>query len=158
MKRWTIAVLVVMLFGTGCSFLPDVAWETLPQETSGITAAVLETEETETETEWHVEHISVTAEPDTTETTETEPAAVVGMTEERAQSLAGQAYYWAPSGTKIHTTPYCSSFRGTVYAGTLTEAESVKDGGFCKRCKTAEQSAEDIMQCHTYEEYMASAE
>ncbi len=153
---------------TGCSpYPPDITWETeqinqnitSPKESEEVIpvldTAVLETtaETPPPETEW-------------IQDTEEEPA-IVGsdstttspegstMTETYAASLVGQAYYWAPSGTKIHTTPYCSSLKEVIYAGTLAEAESVKDGGFCKRCKSPDQTREAIMGCYTYADYMA---
>ncbi len=164
-----------------CSpFPPDVAWETEPLASTPSRvirdraapidkAAISVTEflpETEKETDVpetfppEMPETIVTDELPETQAAEAPVPAVSTvtpegstMTLEQAEALAGLAYYWAPSGTKIHTTPYCPSLREVVYAGTMAEAESAKDGGFCKRCKTPNQTVEAILGCYTNEDY-----
>ncbi len=53
------------------------------------------------------------------------------MTPELVSQLEGIAFFWAPSGEKVHADPTCSSFRkGITFAGTLDEAKSVRSGGW----------------------------
>lgn len=84
------------------------------------------------------------------------------MTEERIGALVGKAYFWAPSGNKIHVKSDCRSFgKGVAYAGTFDQASAVRTGGFCGICSkgaSADENplatAEILAGCYTYEDFM----
>lgn len=42
--------------------------------------------------------------------------------------------YYAPTGTKLHIDPNCSSFRGNVYKGTLSQVKETGRTEWCSRC------------------------
>lgn len=81
------------------------------------------------------------------------------MNAERIKELEGVAVFWAPTGTKIHDG-HCDTFQlGVVYAGTMTQAQTVREGGFCKVCMKAKETyfnanPEFLSQCYTYEDYL----
>ena len=86
------------------------------------------------------------------------------MTEERIEELEGKAVFWAPTGHKVHLDPACWSFKlGVTYAGTLEEAESVREKGWCGSCgqngsydgKNTQATKEVLAECYTYEDYIA---
>ncbi len=148
--------LLVITCLTACSpYPPEVAWET---EASIDNAALVSSDFLPAAAELVAAAESTPPEIEATAPVRQEPAASTipegsTMTQEYAEALEGQAYFWAPSGTKIHTTPDCSALREVIYAGTLPEAEAAKDGGFCKKCKTSDQSVEAILRCYTSEDY-----
>ena len=85
------------------------------------------------------------------------------LSPEMVEVLEGVAAFWAPTGTNIHLNPFCRSFQGTVYAGTVAEANSVKDGGWCGTCsKYADENTkanknatpEAIAGCYSYTDYL----
>lgn len=85
------------------------------------------------------------------------------LSPEMVESLEGVAAFWAPTGTKIHLDPFCWTLRGVVYAGTVEEANSVKDGGWCGVCsKHANENTisnvnatpEVIADCYSLEDYL----
>lgn len=90
----------------------------------------------ETETETETESL-----PTETES-ETEPIRIINilrpdssMTAELIEELKGCAFFWAPTGDKVHISPECRSFKaGFVFAGTLSEAQSVRTEGWCGIC------------------------
>ena len=72
--------------------------------------------------------------------------------------------FWAPTGHKVHLDPACWSFKlGVTYAGTLEEAESVREKGWCGSCgqngsydgKNTQATKEVLAECYTYEDYIA---
>ncbi len=81
------------------------------------------------------------------------------MTAERIAELEGIAVFWAPTGTKIHDG-HCQTFGlGVVYAGTMEQAQTVREGGLCKVCAKAKVSYFNanpafLSQCYTYEDYL----
>lgn len=86
------------------------------------------------------------------------------MTEERIEELEDKAVFWAPTGHKVHLSPLCWSFKlGVTYAGTLEEAESVREKGWCGTCgqngsydgKNTQATKEVLAECYTYEDYIA---
>ncbi len=97
---------------------------------------------------------------------ETEPMVTVlhsdsSMTAERISELEEIAYFWAPSGNKVHINPDCRTFqKGYVFAGTLEQAESVRTEGFCGICsKSATRTGNiyatigNLEKCYTYEDF-----
>lgn len=85
------------------------------------------------------------------------------LSPELVEALEGVAAFWAPTGKKIHLNPFCTSFHEVVYAGTVAEANSVKDGGWCKICsKGADENTksnvnatpEIIANCYSYDDYI----
>lgn len=85
------------------------------------------------------------------------------LSPELVEALEGVAAFWAPTGKKIHLNPFCTSFHEVVYAGTVAEANSVKDGGWCRICsKDADENTksnvnatpEVIANCYSYDDYM----
>ncbi len=157
---------------TACSpYPPDVAWETEapnsmpsrvirqrgePIDKAALVGSDFLPDTTPSETTPETQPVPEAAPPDTQAPAASTTPEGSTMTRELAEALAGQAYYWAPSGTKIHTTPACSALREVIYAGTLAEAEAVKDGGFCKKCKSPDQTVEAILGCYSYEDYRKS--
>ncbi len=84
------------------------------------------------------------------------------LTPELVEALKGVAVFWAPSGKKLHLDPSCTSLHEVVYAGTIAEAQSAKDGGWCQRCSkeadantniNANATAEVIAGCYSYADY-----
>ena len=85
------------------------------------------------------------------------------LSPEMVEALEGVAAFWAPTGNKIHLNPFCRHFQGTVYAGTVAEANSVKDGGWCGTCsKNANENTKTnvnatpavIADCYSYQDYL----
>lgn len=85
------------------------------------------------------------------------------LTPEMVETLKGVAVFWAPTGKKIHLDPSCTSLHEVVYVGTIAEAQSAKDGGWCRRCaKEADANtnanpnatAEVIADCYAYADYV----
>lgn len=85
------------------------------------------------------------------------------LSPEMVEALEGVAAFWAPTGTKIHLNPFCRMFQGTVYAGTVEEANSVKFEGWCGVCsKHANENTktnvnatpEVIADCYSYQDYL----
>lgn len=81
-------------------------------------------------------------ETETETESETEPIRIINilrpdssMTAELIEELEGCAFFWAPTGDKVHISPECRSFKaGFVFAGTLSEAQSVRTEGWCGIC------------------------
>lgn len=104
-----------------------------------------------------------------TEDTDTAQPVVIlhedsSMTPALIEQLEGTAFFWAPSGNKIHINPTCRSFKkGYTFAGTLDEAQSVRTDGWCGICsKNAASStsnsyaaAEILAACYTYSDFLA---
>lgn len=99
---------------------------------------------------------------------ETEPSVVTlgetsSMTSELVAQLEGIAFFWAPSGEKIHVDPTCRSFKkGITYAGTLEEATSVRSGGWCGICSKNVDTTynfyatrEILEACYTYNDFLS---
>lgn len=85
------------------------------------------------------------------------------LSPEMVEALEGVAAFWAPTGTKIHLNPFCSRLQEVVYAGTVEDANSVKDGGWCGVCsKYANENSktnknatpEVIADCYSLEDYL----
>lgn len=103
-----------------------------------------------------------------TQPPETEPPITIthkdsSLSPELVKALDGVAAFWAPTGNKIHLNPFCRHFQGTVYAGTVEEANSVKDGGWCGTCsKNANENTKSnvnatpkvIADCYSYQDYL----
>lgn len=86
------------------------------------------------------------------------------MTRERILELENVAVFWAPTGKKMHLDPDCKSFKlGFTFAGTLEEAKSARDGGWCGICSKGmtdekylsnyKATAERLADCYTYEDF-----
>lgn len=134
-------------------------------ETVGETVDLLSkvpSKETEQETE-----APETKKPET-QPPETEPPITIthkdsSLSPELVKALDGVAAFWAPTGSKIHLNPFCSAFKGTVYAGTVADANSVKDGGWCQKCSSDANentksnvfaTPEVIASCYSYQDYL----
>lgn len=84
------------------------------------------------------------------------------MTYARVKELTGVAAFWAPTGNKVHQSPFCSSFKGgAVFAGTVDQASTVRTGGWCGVCgsftDTNRYALPSILEsCLTYEDYVAA--
>lgn len=103
-----------------------------------------------------------------TQPPETEPPITIthkdsSLSPELVKALDGVAAFWAPSGSKIHLDPFCSAFKGTVYAGTVADANSVKDGGWCQKCSSGANentksnvfaTPEVIASCYSLQDYL----
>lgn len=103
-----------------------------------------------------------------TQPPETEPPITIthkdsSLSPELVKALDGVAAFWAPTGNRIHLNPFCRHFQGTVYAGTVEEANSVKDGGWCGTCsKNANENTKSnvnatpkvIADCYSYQDYL----
>lgn len=100
---------------------------------------------------------------------ETEPPITIthtdsSLTVENVCDLEGVAFFWAPSGNKVHLHSDCWSFQtGYIFAGTLEEAESVRTGGWCGICsKTANSETktnphatkEALADCYSYSDFL----
>lgn len=86
------------------------------------------------------------------------------LTADMIRELEGIAFFWAPTGDKVHMDPHCRSFeKGYVFAGTLAEAQSVRTEGWCGWCadaagyQTTTNSAATIdalEDCYSYYDYI----
>lgn len=93
-----------------------------------------------------------------------QPGATAAVKTTSENSLVGVAFFWAPTGDKVHMDPNCRSFKkGYTYAGTLTQAKSVRTKGWCGYCaKGANAStttnsaatAKALEKCYTYNDYL----
>lgn len=157
---------------------PETKKETAPPETKAPETKPPETKKPETkapETKAPETKPPETKAPETqppeTKAPETEPPKKTitithkdsSLSPEMVEALEGVAAFWAPTGTKIHLDPFCWTFRGVVYAGTVEEANSVKDGGWCGVCsKHANENTisnvnatpEVIADCYSLEDYL----
>lgn len=101
------------------------------------------------------------------EDTAAEPSVTIlhedsSMTPELIAQLEGAAFFWAPSGDKVHVDPACRSFKkGYTFAGTLDEAQSVRTDGWCGICSKNSDSAfnsyataEVLATCYTYSDFL----
>jgi hypothetical protein len=128
-------------------------------------------QETETEPETEPETVPPETKEPETKAPETEPPQKTitithkdsSLSPEMVEALEGVAAFWAPTGTKIHLNPFCRMFHGTVYAGTVEEANSVKFEGWCGVCsKHANENTktnvnatpEVIADCYSYSDYI----
>lgn len=106
--------------------------------------------------------------PPETKAPETEPPVTIThkdstLSPELVEALDGVAAFWAPTGKKIHLDPFCRSFYEVKYAGTVEEANTVKEGGWCGICsKDANENTksnrnatpEVIADCYSYQDYI----
>ena len=139
------------------------AEETEPPETKAPENKPPETQKPETK--------APETQPPETKAPETEPPKKTitithkdsSLSPEMVEALEGVAAFWAPTGTKIHLNPFCRMFQGTVYAGTVEEANSVKLEGWCGVCsKYADENTktnvnatpEVIADCYSYQDYL----
>lgn len=82
----------------------------------------------------------------------------------QSDSLEGIAFFWAPTGDKVHLDPNCRSFKkGFTFAGTLAEAQSVRTKGWCGFCAkgananttTNKQATASVLErCYSYNDYI----
>ncbi len=99
---------------------------------------------------------------------ETETSLVIlsetsSMNSELVAQLEGIAFFWAPSGEKVHIDPTCRSFKkGITFAGTLEEAKSVRTEGWCGICSKSVDptynfyaTREILEACYTYNDFLA---
>lgn len=87
------------------------------------------------------------------------------LTSEMIYELEGIAFFWAPSGNKVHLSPNCRSFKkGYTFAGTLEQAQSVRTGGWCGTCskyansetnENAYATKEALAYCYSYSDYVS---
>jgi hypothetical protein len=142
---------------------PETKKETAPPETKAPETKPPETKEPETK--------APETQPPETKASETEPPKKTitithkdsSLSPEMVEALEGVAAFWAPTGTKIHLNPFCSRLQEVVYAGTVEDANSVKDGGWCGVCsKYANENSrtnknatpEVIADCYSLEDYL----
>ncbi len=127
-------------------------WNTVPEEDTAVFEPV---------------YVEPTPEPVWTEPTQT--ITIVhedsSMTQELIEQLEGVAVFWAPTGDKIHLNHECRSFQlGVSFAGTLAEAQSVREKGWCGWCAKNQTSASYttnrnatsavLAECYTYNDYL----
>jgi hypothetical protein len=142
---------------------PETKKETAPPETKAPETKPPETKKPETK--------APETQPPETKAPETEPPKKTitithkdsSLSPEMVEALEGVAAFWAPTGTKIHLNPFCSRLQEVVYAGTVEDANSVKDGGWCGVCsKYANENSktnknatpEVIADCYSLEDYL----
>ncbi len=85
------------------------------------------------------------------------------MSSKLIAQLEGVAFFWAPSGEKVHINPTCRSFKkGYTFAGTLEEAQSVRTEGWCGICSkdvnplyNSYATAEVLAECYSYGDFIA---
>ena len=147
---------------------PETKKETAPPETKAPETKAPETKAPETKPP---ETKAPETQPPETKAPETEPPKKTitithkdsSLSPEMVEALEGVAAFWAPTGTKIHLNPFCRMFQGTVYAGTVEEANSVKFEGCCGVCsKHANENTktnvnatpEVIADCYSLEDYL----
>ena len=88
------------------------------------------------------------------------------MTEELAGMLENLAVFWSMADNKIHLDPSCTS--GTLFAGTIEEAQTVRSDGWCRRCAehldgtsndvfyikgNAFAVTESLLDCYSFSDY-----
>jgi hypothetical protein len=89
------------------------------------------------------------------------------MTEELAGMLENIAVFWSTADNKIHLEPTCTS--GTLFAGTIEEAQTVRTDGWCRRCAehldgtsnevfyikgNAFAVTESLLDCYSFSDYL----
>jgi hypothetical protein len=89
------------------------------------------------------------------------------MTEELAGMLENIAVFWSTADNKIHLDPACTS--GTLFAGTVEEAQTVRTDGWCRRCAehldgtsnevfyikgNAFAVTESLLDCYSFSDYL----
>lgn len=82
----------------------------------------------------------------------------------QSNSLEGVAFFWAPTGDKVHLDPNCRSFKkGYTFAGTLAQAQTVRTKGWCGYCAksanantttNSKATAAALAKCYSYNDYI----
>ncbi len=160
----------------------DEPEETEPEATEEQTESdTEEPKQTETETETYTPvtetpaiteapiYIPIETTPPETVPPETEAPIIIvhqdsSMTPEVVKELEGIAFFWAPTGDKVHLDPTCRSFKlGFTYAGTLGQAQTVRTEGWCGYCANGTTSSPAINRlatkyalasCYSYSDYL----
>ena len=93
-----------------------------------------------------------------------EPTTTVSADDSSLSSLEGIAFFWAPTGNKVHLDPNCRSFKTWyTFAGTLEEARTVRTGGWCGYCADGANSSTTtnplatkavLEKCYSYNDYI----
>lgn len=86
------------------------------------------------------------------------------LTADMIRDLEGVAFFWAPTGNKIHMKHDCRSFaKGYAFAGTLWEAQSIRTEGWCDLCAgsadytttTNPFATIDVLErCYSYDDFI----
>ena len=86
------------------------------------------------------------------------------LTTDMIRDLEGVAFFWAPTGSKVHMNPNCRSFKTPyTFAGTLEEARTVRTKGWCGYCAEGANSSTTtnpmatkavLEKCYSYNDYI----
>lgn len=94
----------------------------------------------------------------------TNPAENTYAAPAQSDSLEGIAFFWAPTGDKVHMDPNCRSFKTWyTFAGTLEEVRTVRTKGWCGYCAQDANgstttnpmaTAAVLEKCYSYNDYI----